>query len=310
MSDTVPPTNTSREEVYRLANAVLSLEISDAEARRLEHLVVHDRAACQWYVEFMCDAYNLHARMKVGRRLSACDPLTAVPTVEEDDAAESPHTAALPPIGVPFVGVRSSDNYSSWGRPIVYSAAIALIAIITFGIGMMVGSVTYVPQLEQDIEPRVAQSQPLPEHETTPLGRITGMADCQWAGSGVQANRGDVVSLGRKIVLSSGLLEIAYDIGAKVILEGPAVYEVDSPNSGFLSSGKLTVKATTEKAKGFVIRTPTAIVTDLGTEFGVGVDKLGGTTSHTFRGLARLNVLTKSGEPENPGQLLRLVSRW
>ena len=34
----------------------------------------------------------------------------------------------------------------------------------------------------------------------------------------------------------------------------------------------------------FVVRTPTATVTDLGTEFGVEVDKSGRTTSHVFRG--------------------------
>ena len=34
----------------------------------------------------------------------------------------------------------------------------------------------------------------------------------------------------------------------------------------------------------FSVRTPTAIVTDLGTEFGVEVDKLGATQSHVFRG--------------------------
>ena len=34
-------------------------------------------------------------------------------------------------------------------------------------------------------------------------------------------------------------MEITYDTGAKVILQGPATYEVDSTNGGFLSLGKL-----------------------------------------------------------------------
>ena len=36
-------------------------------------------------------------------------------------------------------------------------------------------------------------------------------------------------------------MEITYDSGAKVILQGPATYEVNS-NGGFLSIGKLTGK--------------------------------------------------------------------
>ena len=81
--------------------------------------------------------------------------------------------------------------------------------------------------------------------------------------------------LGRKYALASGLMEITYDTGAKVILQGPVTYEVESKNGGFLSVGKLTGKVTTQAARGLTIRTPTATVTDLGTEFGVEVARRG-----------------------------------
>ena len=48
------------------------------------------------------------------------------------------------------------------------------------------------------------------------------------------------VGLGRKYALASGFLEITYDSGAKVILQGPGTYEVESMSGGFLSLGKLT----------------------------------------------------------------------
>ena len=85
-------------------------------------------------------------------------------------------------------------------------------------------------------------------------------------------------------------MEITYNTGAKVLLEGPVTYQVES-NGGYLSVGKLTGKLE-KKAEGgrrkaeetdnqkfpfplppspFVVRTPTATVTDLGTEFGVEV---------------------------------------
>ena len=50
--------------------------------------------------------------------------------------------------------------------------------------------------------------------------------------------------------------------------------------------------------------TPTATVTDLGTEFGVEVDKQGRTTSHVFRGLVRVQMLADGGKAEGTGKCL------
>ncbi len=51
-----------------------------------------------------------------------------------------------------------------------------------------------------------------------------------------------LVSLGDNFALASGLMEITYDTGAKVILQGPVTYEVESKDGGFLSVGKLTAR--------------------------------------------------------------------
>ena len=119
-------------------------------------------------------------------------------------------------------------------------------------------------------------------HLRPTVGRITGMVDCKSAGIALDSPG---VSLGRKYELASGLMEITYDTGAKVILQGPVTYEVESATGGYLSVGKLTARVENAKqqpaiskfpnlqiSKLFVVRTPTAIVTDLGTEFGVEVD--------------------------------------
>ncbi len=145
------------------------------------------------------------------------------------------------------------------------------------------------------------------------VGRITGMTDCQWSNPDTAAFLGSSVPLGRKYALSAGLMEVTYDTGARVILEGPCTYEIESAAGGYLARGKLTarvekgerrvergVKGEGGRMKGetslatshqplatnsnpqslipnpfFAIRTPTAIVTDLGTEFGVTVSARG-----------------------------------
>ena len=98
------------------------------------------------------------------------------------------------------------------------------------------------------------------------VGRITGMVDCQWETKGlgirdwgfeegseskvqrteqIQSlipNPQSLVALGDKFALASGLMEITYDTGAKVILQGPVTYEVESAAGGYLSVGKLTAE--------------------------------------------------------------------
>ena len=93
------------------------------------------------------------------------------------------------------------------------------------------------------------------------------------------------------------------------------------PTGGYLSVGKLTARveksdeAERSRSKSaipnpqsliphFAVRTPTATVTDLGTEFGVEVDKQGDTTSHVFRGSVRLQVASGDGKAEGAARVL------
>ena len=68
-------------------------------------------------------------------------------------------------------------------------------------------------------------------------------------------------------------------------------YEVESQNGGYLPVGKLTGKVETDKAKGFAVRTPTAIVTDLGTEFGVEVSQEGAVETQVIAGAVKIEFL-------------------
>ena len=154
------------------------------------------------------------------------------------------------------------------------------------------------------------------------VGHITGMVDVQWSDLQTATVHGANVPLGRKFALSSGLMEITYNSGAKVILQGPVTYKVDSRDGGFLSIGKLTAKLEkkTEDSNPqsliptpplstihdplFTIKTPTVTVTDLGTEFGVEVDEQGTTTSHVFQGLVKFTAMKDGAEDENSSVVL------
>ena len=223
-------------------------------------------------------------------------------------------------------------------------------ATVIFGIGLLIGSVVHVSQpaqvARQSILPSTGTDRRLVgrgaggeggdnvAHSRPTVGRITGMVDCRWEGKkgdspplceapeGPFRQRGTVplfplVTLGDRFALASGLMEITYDTGAKVILQGPVTYEVESASGGYLSVGKLTARVESAKqqaaiskspnfqiSKLFLVKTPTATVTDLGTEFGVEVEKRGSTVSHVFRGSVRLEATSADGRVQGMVRVL------
>ncbi len=87
--------------------------------------------------------------------------------------------------------------------------------------------------------------------------------------------------------LLSGLAEIEFNDGAKVILEGPSKISLESANGAYLQQGKLSVWIS-KGAEGFYIETPSAKMVDYGTEFSVEVAENGVSKVHVFEGLVGL----------------------
>ncbi len=179
-----------------------------------------------------------------------------------------------------------------------------LIAAILTSLGLWFASMVYVSSPE-----KIAQDSSLPTKSSVDptldvVGKITGMVDCKWSEDGRRPFGYDNVLVGRQFKLDAGLLEITYNTGAKVVLQGPVTYEVESKNSGYVSVGKLTAKVEEETAKGFSICTPTAVMTDLGTEFGVEVAEEGTTTSHVFRGSIEIQAVAVDGKTKGDVQIL------
>ena len=84
--------------------------------------------------------------------------------------------------------------------------------------------------------------------------------------------------------------------------------------AAILPVGKLTGKVSRSKGKGFSVRTPTATVTDLGTEFGVEVDKTGALETQVFAGTIRVVVLREDGNfgawrRIDQGEAVRIVAK-
>jgi hypothetical protein len=269
--------------------------------------------------------------------------------VLDEQSASKPahHNVPLSSLHFPSLSItlHGTVGYLSSDWPVAY-----LVATVIFAIGALIGSFVTVSHSTQSTQ--VAQQPspsglPVAEPKMEFVGRITDMVDCMWADPKTETISGARVSLGREYALKSGLMEISYDTGAKVILQGPVTYEVESGSSGYLAIGKLTARVEKKVASGqrsvagksemsslatshkplatssnpqslipnpslstlhsplFTIKTPAATVTDLGTEFGVEVDRQGRTVSRVFHGLVKVQILDDRGRSKGAGQLLR-----
>jgi hypothetical protein len=273
-------------ELLRLVAASQDEELTPDSLRRLETILAESPTARRRYIQLTAFFINLRFQC------AALPPDSSIATVA---AKDSPPYGMIPVIATNarhWDGSALSGAFvnSSAGWPVAY-----LVATVVLCAGILVASITYVsrPTEVAGVVPSHAAvtKSDFPQQEQEVVGRITRMVDCEWNGAETPPKQRSRVTLGSKYTLASGVMEITYDTGARIILQGPVTYQLESKNGGLLSIGKLTGKATTEAAHGLTIRTPTAVVTDLGTEFSVEVSKEGDTASHVFSGSVRLETV-------------------
>jgi ferric-dicitrate binding protein FerR (iron transport regulator) len=106
----------------------------------------------------------------------------------------------------------------------------------------------------------------------------------------------------RDIRCASGTFKLLFDAGALVSLEGPADLRILSGMRILAVRGRITAHVD-GRAKGFAIETPTTLVVDQGTEFGVDIDASGQTEVVVFRGLVDL---ARSEPADRPAPIKRL----
>jgi hypothetical protein len=120
---------------------------------------------------------------------------------------------------------------------------------------------------------------------------LTRALDAKWDASAAPAV-GSVLPKGR-LALASGWVQVEFFSGARVILEGPADFDLVSNNEGLCRYGKLRAFVPPQ-AQGFTIRTAGIKLVDRGTEFGLRLDRNGEAEVHVFQGRVELRSSTAS----------------
>ena len=163
-----------------------------------------------------------------------------------------------------------------------------------------------IADFESEISSSSLPAASSPPRTPSPVARLTRVADCRWADRALEP--GDHLKSGQSLHLAAGVAELNFEIGVWLVLQGPASLEIQSADSARLDMGKLTAEITTEKARGFQVRTPRATFVDQGTEFGVEVSPGGSSRIHVFKGRVDVAVNAQGGKaPPAPQRLMENV---
>jgi len=104
--------------------------------------------------------------------------------------------------------------------------------------------------------------------------------------------------------LDQGVAELTFAKGARVIIQAPCTFTLESSSAMSVNEGTVTARVP-KPAVGFTINTVTSSIKDFGTEFGVTVDRAAQTEVHVFDGLIRLSSAERGRVGPNQWELTR-----
>jgi len=166
-----------------------------------------------------------------------------------------------------------------WSQWAAAAAVVILSASIAIYLLIAQSSFTHFMRAIRSSDPRLS------------VATITNFRDAVPAGGKKPFSRGQRVVRG-SFALASGSVELTFDCGAVVVLEGPARLALESEYRTKIESGRLRADVP-HQAIGFLIETPGGTVRDLGTAFGVDVARNGKTELHVLQG--KVETLESSG---------------
>lgn len=257
--------------------AVCHGSTTEVEMRALNELLRHDSRARDEYLLRV----ELHAR------------LASEPDLFADfaDVAASRQCAAIFPQESMWRSAKTPlrNQDSGWRTPMVWSLALAACLVL---IVWSVWSFWF--------------QRPAPRTGTTSkaVAMLTRVVGARWASSAGPLRAGGALEPGW-LRLESGLAEVAFYSGARVVMEGPTELRLVSPSEAVCPVGRLLAEVP-PPARGFRVKTDHLEVVDVGTAFGL-VAARGRTEVHVFNGEVRLHSAGAAEQSLSEGQAVAVA---
>ena len=284
MSET--PINNESAELESLLALMADDQLSVDEAIRLELLIADNSDTRRQYIEMASLCANIEW---------ACGSHAGAPM-----AQGMQHDNEQTLLKASGMGANSVWQLSA---AVVVGAALAA-ALFLFSSDVVrppndssAASSTAPPNSQASVKNTLANAPPI-------AATLSGLVDCKWKSGSAGPTYGEQLRNNRSLKLSSGLAQLTFESGAKLILQGPAEFVIRSDMFGTLNVGKLTA-VVPKQAHGFTVTTPSAEVIDLGTEFGIEVDVKGRTEVHVFEGEVLSWQVGSEGQVE--GEAMSLI---
>jgi hypothetical protein len=192
-------------------------------------------------------AVFIHRRLE--HRLSAMRRLQQHAGVAMPDEQASPMSEAMPIYAATAAKPQASPASDAPPAKVRLALASWRVRTVAAAIVLMVGVVAFLAW------PRSSPA------------RLLAAENATWGGGAAPRRQGERLPTG-VLVLNSGLIKIGFENGTQMLIEGPARFSVTDARAITLNQGALTA-IVTPAGRGLSVSTPTARVTDLGTEFGV-----------------------------------------
>jgi len=143
-----------------------------------------------------------------------------------------------------------------------------------------------------------------PDLPMKPVGAVAVLIEngpAVWEPGSSRPKTGSYLLPGR-LKLKSGVVEVAFERGGKVLLEGPGDLEISAADRGFLHRGKLAAKVV-DRTAPLIVNLPGGVA-NIDGECGVLFDDAGQPEVHVFTGEARTDLSDARGQPLPGGRLI------
>lgn len=170
------------------------------------------------------------------------------------------------------------------GKPSAFRRVLPLAAaaVLMFSLGWIGGQLRPEPAAPTT----AGRTNPTP---VPAAARITGMIGVEWSDAGRSPGIDPGSVAAERIAFDTGLVELTYASGVRVMIEGPADFSVTGAGSCRMDDGKLVARVP-PGAEGFTVDYGNGRVVDLGTEFAMEVRDGGKLELGVFDGEVELHL--------------------
>lgn len=291
------------EEYWHCIERSFDETASPDELLDFEEFLQNNPEAQRKYLHEMQLQAELHLLMHSRRNLG---------TVLSQVAAQSPRPASSP-----IAPVIAPSTLSETQQPILASIRNILFrgtgAMSRAAAALLIGSMCFAALVTVAITMAVMKTPAHAQPVVLPVyvAQLSAAHNLKWANAASSPMVDQLLAEGQNLQIASGWAEITFKDGARVVLEGPASLELQSPAGARLNAGKLALETSAPSAK-FIVHTPTSRIVDLGSEFGVHVEREDIAIVEVFAGAVDVHAVIDEaagdiGSPERltKGQSLR-----